>query len=243
MKRILCCMLVASCVFVFSACGNSAAEGSSAPDMERNSTITAESSENVDEISEVSSNEGGASDISDNAEEFPKLELSAWNGTWNSMMTLLDEPDFEAAYPTLAKAYEEETTAEEVKADYAESYRSDFAAVVIENDNVTFYVAPAASDGALAGEAVFTGTYSEQGVEPVIGEGYSYAWYKFMAAEEGPYQYLLMLPVDTEEGFTHWHFRYGGEGFEVLLALDEWWPTAIEPQTTAQMVVDVYTAE
>lgn len=226
MKKFLLFMLILSCVTAFSAC---------AKDTETDSSNTTVKTEN-NEISDANA---------ENQENFPALELKTWNGTWNSMTALLDAPAFEAAYPVFAENDEEETTAAQVKADYTESYHSDFSTLVIEGSQITFYEIPAASDGAVQGEVLFTGTYRIEGIEPIFGDGYSYAWYKFKTEEEGPYQYLMMLPVESEEeeGFAHWHFRYGDESFEALLAMEHWWPTAIKPQTTAQIVVDAFMKE
>lgn len=232
MKKMICLLLALSCVFLFSACGDRDTEGTDANE--------AGSSQNEDGGNVGEENNAGGDD-----ESFPTLELSTWNGTWNSMMELLRDPAFEAAYPIWAEDYDEPTTPEQVKQDYEASYRTDFASMVVDGDKISFFSSPAAANDEIAGEALFTGTYTAEGLESVSGDGYSYAWYKFKASEEGPYQYVLLLPPESEEeeGFAHWHYRYGSEGYTALLSLDEWWPTAVLSKTTAQEVVKLFSGE
>jgi Zn/Cd-binding protein ZinT len=161
------------------------------------------------------------------------------------MVELLEDPAFEAAYPIWAEDYDEPTTPEQVKQEYEASYRTDFASMVVDDNTISFFSAPATANGEIAGEVLFTGTYTAEGLESISEDGYSYAWYKFKANEEGPYQYLLLLPPESEEeeGFTHWHYRYGSDGYVALLSLDKWWPTAVLPKTTAQEVVDIFSGK
>lgn len=233
--------IAVSALMLFSSCAQNDAQSSVSPVSEESMSNTSSGVE-----SGVSEEPAGESATETEIQtEFDSLELREWNGTWNSMYGLLSAPEFEEAYPKLAEQYDEPMTPEAVKENYETSYKTDFLAMVVDGDTIKFYDQAAAIDGSLAGDPIYTGTYHAEGNSPVIGEGYSYAWYQFKADEEGPYQYIVMLPPESaeEEGFAHWHYRVGNESFDALLQMEEWWATSILPETTAGNVVEIFTAE
>ena len=85
---------------------------------------------------------------------------------------------------------------------------------------------------------VVGGSYVFDGIEARKFGEYPIPWAVFKAEAEGPYKYLTLLPKgkDSEDGFIHFHMRYGDKSVEALLddpALALWWPTLCESTTTA----------
>lgn len=65
-------------------------------------------------------------------------------------------------------------------------------------------------------------------------------WYAFEAEEDGDYQVLLMMPVHGEEALTHFHLRHGNS-VEELLAMEDWYPTFVKPNSTYDQLYEEIT--
>lgn len=159
--------------------------------------------------------------------------FTAWKGDWKSAVVFLDDPVMTPVYETVAKKALEKGknyTSETVKDFFKKMLHSDFGAMKLEGDKVTF----------LDDKGVVKATlnYVSDGLELRKFGEYPLAWSVFKVEVASPYKTLVLLPTgkDTADGFTHFHMRYGDKTPEALLddpSLALWWPTLCEPGTTA----------
>ncbi len=162
--------------------------------------------------------------------------LAAWQGDWRSHSVYMDGPEAEAAFETMA-AQTGTYTAEDVKGAAENAYLTDFGALAINSDDITFY----ASDGATE---VCTCAYQDRGEGTMSGESARKFELKADADEAcDPYRYLLLQPLlHHQGGEEHLHVRYSATDFETLMedpGNADWWPILTRTdETTATGVAD-----
>lgn len=158
-------------------------------------------------------------------------DLTDWLGTWNSITYYLDETEVQGAFEELADG--EADTVEASKENYQEKILTDFTAMVIEEDQITYLDGPE-SEG---GEVIETVTYEYQEEQTTEHGGQKLSWFKFVATEEAIHEAILLLDVHGEESMPHFHFRYGTAD-EDLLTKEDWYPTLVAPTTTLDQVYE-----
>lgn len=172
-----------------------------------------------------------------------KVELSDWNGVWNSLDTYLEYPELDGAYKTLAAR--EGTTPEEIKAGFTKRYDSEVVAMKVDGDIITVYnKVRAFHHQDLKEDIVYSAQYVFKGEMPTSA---GYTWYRFEAVNryDVPYPVLMLLPVGEDEpGETmrHFHFRYGGDADE-LYAIQNWFPTMVKSSSTLDLISNDFTLE
>jgi Zn/Cd-binding protein ZinT len=167
------------------------------------------------------------------ADIFASLQpsLSAWAGTWNSMVQYLDDEGLDDAWASGAVYVNESlsrdnVTADDLKGVFATMLRTDFESCVIDGDTMKIYT------DLNAGSPSDTITYTYKGT---IGEGEE-MWYSFEGNKAGDYKYLIALAVEpgSETAAEHFHFRYGASSFDALTAdeMGMWMATVMKQGTT-----------
>ena len=163
--------------------------------------------------------------------------LATWRGDWRSHSVYMDGPEAEAAFETMA-AQTEAYTAEDVKAAAKNAYLTDFGALAINSDSITFY----ASDGTTEIGAC---TYEDRGEGTMSGE--SARKFELTAdADEAcdPYRYVLLQPLlHHQGGEEHLHVRYSSTDFETLMedpGNADWWPILTRSDSTTALGVADY---
>lgn len=153
------------------------------------------------------------------------IQLSDWEGTWNNIVAYLDDEELEEAFEELAER--EEMSVEEVKSEYIEDRAVDFDGLIVEGNKVIFL------DGFKDDGGKEIGSMEYDYKEMVIAKhgNFDTEWYAFEAKEEGDYKFILMMPVHGEEALTHFHLRTG-DSIEEILALEDWYPTFVKPNST-----------
>ena len=178
----------------------------------------------TEEITEV--------DEDENDEEL--IQLSEWEGTWNNIVAYLDDEELEEAFEELAER--ENMSVEETKSSYMEDRKVDFHGLVIEGDKATFL------DGFKdkGGEKIVEIEYKYKEMAIAKHGNFDTEWYAFEAEEDGDYEFLLLMPVHGEEALTHFHLRYGNS-IEELLAMEDWYPTFVKPNSTYDQLYEEIT--
>ena len=161
--------------------------------------------------------------------------LDGWKGTWVNPISFLDDPLMKPVYEAVSKkaaAKGKTYTPEAVKGFMKDTMlKSDFAGgAKVEGNSFTFM-----DD---KGAVKATVSYVFDGIEARKFGEYLISWAVFKAEAAGPYKYLTLLPKgkDSEDGFIHFHMRYGDKSVEALLddpKLAMWFPTLCESTTTA----------
>jgi hypothetical protein len=150
------------------------------------------------------------------------------------------KPVYDAVAETAGSGY----TSEQAKIFIVAMLQSTFGGLNISGETITYYE----SDGVTTRA---TCTYRSEGEETATFEGSSLEWNKFSlkAGDSGcnEYRYLITTQVHSHgDGLTHWHFRYGTNGFDDLINNSDyamWWPTAALKENTAQDLADDYLSE
>lgn len=176
--------------------------------------------------------------VQQEVEETPELEeevlLSDWDGVWNNMAAYLDDEELEVAFEDLAAR--EEMSVEDVKSAYIEDRKVNFNGFIVEGDRVTFL-----DQFQDKGGEVIQSTEYEYKDKVVAKHGnFDTEWYAFETKEDGDYKILLLMPVHGEEALTHFHLRYG-DSVEEVLALEDWYPTFISPNSTYDQIYEEIT--
>ena len=157
--------------------------------------------------------------------------LDGWKGTWVNPISFLDDPLMKPVYEAVSKKAMENKknyTPEAVKEAFKKMLGSDFTGgAKLEGNRATF----------MGGADENPVTYVFEGIKTQMFGTYLMQWSAFRSDAAGPYKYLVLLPAgqDSEDGFTHFHMRYGSGTVEALLGKDlaGWFPTLCEPGTTA----------
>ncbi|MDY0094023.1 MAG: ZinT/AdcA family metal-binding protein [Candidatus Vecturithrix sp.] len=178
--------------------------------------------------------------LSGYAEESPLF--AGWEGKWVSSHALNSAPAMEPGFTAIAKAAQGKTV-EDVKAFLASMYATDFGAMELAGNAITYYDLDGATVKA-------TCEYSDAGKESTTftnkdGSKHEFFWYMFAlksgdAACKG-YSNLIMTEVHGHEGgLEHWHMRYGEMELDKLMNHPNamWWPTLLHGDTTVEQALD-----
>lgn len=145
-------------------------------------------------------------DDSDGPED---LELSDWNGEWNSVAAFMDEKEVHEELEEKAK--EENISLEEAMKQAKEENAFPFDALKIEGEKITFY------DGIIGkGSEKLVVDYTFKEAIPMEHGGHTMYWYAFETKEEGIDPYLILLPIHGEDILAHWHARLGKDLDEMV---------------------------
>jgi Zn/Cd-binding protein ZinT len=168
--------------------------------------------------------------------------FEGWAGSWKSSYMMSEDPAMTPAYETVAEKTNGKT-AEEVKAFMGSMYKSDFGAMDVQGETITYYE--------LDGTTVkATCEYKSEGKESTTftnkdGSKHEFSWYMFSLKTENEacedYKHLIMTQVHGHEGsLEHWHMRYGKEDLNELMNHPDamWWPTLIQADITIQDFVE-----
>lgn len=163
-------------------------------------------------------------------EDAEKIDLSAWDGTWNNMGAYLNDGELEDAFKKLAE--KDKVSAEEAKAKYVEKRRCDFDGMVIRDGKVTLLDAFESKGGKAIAEAGYT--FVEMRTS-TFGK-HELKWFVFKADQaDAQYPVLMLMKVDSEGVLTHFHMRYGADVDE-LLKIERWFPTLVRPDSTLEQL-------
>ncbi len=168
--------------------------------------------------------------------------FAGWEGKWVSSHALNSDPAMEPGFEAIAKAAKNKT-AEDVKTFLASMYASDFGAMELIGNTITYYDLGGATVKA-------TCEYSDAGKESTTftnkdGNKHEFFWYMFSlksgdaACKE--YSNLIMTEIHGHEGgMDHWHMRYGEMGLKKLMNYPNamWWPTLLRGDTTVEQALD-----
>lgn len=163
--------------------------------------------------------------------------LADWQGDWQSILPYLSDGSLD---DFVAHAAEEDgISSEEAAAAYAAKWQTDYKAITIAGDTVSF-------DGT-------TAQYSYAGYTVVESDHGTSVWYQFQisAPVQGLPAYLAFSDheiggehehEDEEEGARHFHLRYGNDGFPALIAIEEWSPTFFDASANKAAILDALSA-
>ncbi len=164
-----------------------------------------------------------------------------WQGKWVSAHAMNADPAMAPGFAAIADAAEGKT-AEDVKTFLSSMYESDFGAMALEGNTVTYYGA----DGTTVTAAC---EYKSEGKESTTftnkqGEKYEFYWYMFSLKSGDTacngYKHLIMTEVHAHEGaLEHWHMRYGEMELDKLMNHPNtmWWPTLFHAETTVEQAL------
>lgn len=155
-------------------------------------------------------------------------DLSPWKGSWVSAVSLLNTPavdsDLQSAYEVQGK--KDDISAQEWKANKLSKWNTAIKGMTVDDNAITFIL----SDGSQV-----TGKYTYAGsVTTTYGE-HELQWSKFTSEDEGAWHAVMLMSPEVSEdrtALTHFHFRYGNDGFEALQNASVF-PTMVAPDTTA----------
>ncbi|ELC8789630.1 ZinT/AdcA family metal-binding protein [Salmonella enterica] len=155
-------------------------------------------------------------------------DLTPWKGEWVSAVSLLNasavDNELQSAYEDLGK--KDGISAQKWKANKLSKWNTAIKGMTIGDNDITFTL----GDGSqVTGKYTYTGS-----VTTTYGE-HELQWSKFTSKDEGAWRnVMLMMPEVSEDhtALTHFHFRYGNDGFEPLQDATVF-PTMVAPDTTA----------
>ncbi|EAS9163193.1 hypothetical protein EIV61_13310 [Salmonella enterica] len=155
-------------------------------------------------------------------------DLTPWKGEWVSAVSLLNTPvvnsELQSAYEEQGK--KDDISAQEWKTNKLSKWNTAIKGMKVDDNDITFTL----GDGSqVAGKYTYAGS-----VTTTCGE-HELQWSKFTSEDEGAWRdVMLMTPEVSEDhsALTHFHFRYGNDGFEALQEADVF-PTMVAPDTTA----------
>ena len=154
--------------------------------------------------------------------------LADWKGTWISAVSLLNTPSIDS---TLQTTYEElgkkdGVTAQTWKANKLSKWNTAIKGMTIDDNTITFTL----GDGSQV-----SGKYTYAGILTTIYGEHQQSWNKFTTEDEGVWHNIMLMQPEISEDattLTHFHFRYGNDGFESLQNAAVF-PTMVAPETTA----------
>lgn len=155
-------------------------------------------------------------------------DLSPWKGNWVSAVSLLNTP---AVDSDLQPAYEEQgkkdgITAQEWKTNKLSKWNTAIKGMTVDDNTITFTL----GDGSQV-----TGKYTYAGAVTTTYGEHELQWSKFTSEDEGAWRAVMLMQPEMSEdhtALTHFHFRYGNDGFEPLQDATVF-PTMVAPDTTA----------
>ncbi|ECO1012916.1 metal-binding protein ZinT [Salmonella enterica subsp. enterica serovar Newport] len=155
-------------------------------------------------------------------------DLTPWKGNWVSAVSLLNTP---AVDSDLQPAYEEQgkkdgITAQEWKTNKLSKWNTAIKGMTVDDNTITFTL----GDGSQV-----TGKYTYAGAVTTTYGEHELQWSKFTSEDEGAWRAVMLMQPEISEdhtALTHFHFRYGNDGFEPLQDAPVF-PTMVAPDTTA----------
>ncbi|EIN6983806.1 ZinT/AdcA family metal-binding protein [Salmonella enterica subsp. enterica serovar Enteritidis] len=155
-------------------------------------------------------------------------DLTPWKGNWVSAVSLLNTP---AVDSDLQPAYEEQgkkdgITAQEWKTNKLSKWNTAIKGMTVDDNTITFTL----GDGSQV-----TGKYTYAGAVTTTYGEHELQWSKFTSEDEGAWRAVMLMQPEMSEdhtALTHFHFRYGNDGFEPLQDATVF-PTMVAPDTTA----------
>lgn len=155
-------------------------------------------------------------------------DLSPWKGNWVSAVSLLNTP---AVDSDLQPAYEEQgkkdgITAQEWRTNKLSKWNTAIKGMTVDDNTITFTL----GDGSQV-----TGKYTYAGAVTTTYGEHELQWSKFTSEDEGAWRAVMLMQPEISEdhtALTHFHFRYGNDGFEPLQDATVF-PTMVAPDTTA----------
>lgn len=154
--------------------------------------------------------------------------LADWKGTWISAVSLLNTPSIDSAlqttYDELGK--KDGVTGRAWKANKLSKWNTAIKGMTIDDNTITFTL----SDGSQV-----SGKYTYAGLSATIYGGFQLSWNKFTTEDEGVWHNIMLMQPEISKDattLTHFHFRYGNDGFESLQNAAVF-PTMVAPETTA----------
>lgn len=160
--------------------------------------------------------------------------LTPWKGEWISAVSLLNMPtvddELQSTYEEIGK--KDGISGQEWKTKKLKKWNTAIKGMIVDNDTITFTF----PDGSHV-----TGKYKYSGTVSTTSGEHHLQWQKFTSEDEGAWRNLMLMSPEISEdhtALTHFHFRYGNDGFEKLQNADLF-PTMVAPDTTAaQFAVD-----
>lgn len=156
------------------------------------------------------------------------IELSDWNGEWNSISLYLDEEEIKEAYQELADRHS--ISVEEAKKEYEDEVKTDFVSIKVQDDEISFY-------NELDGEPVEKSKYTYIKAHKGEHGGREFYWYEFQAEDDIKHKNILLMDIHGEETMPHFHMRYG-DNIEELVKLLGWNPTLLSPTSTIDQIYE-----
>lgn len=155
-------------------------------------------------------------------------DLSSWKGSWVSAVSLLNTPDvnndLRTAYDLQSK--KDGISAQKWKANKLSKWNTAIKGMAVDDNVITFTL----SDGSQV-----TGKYTYAGSATTTYGEHELQWSKFTSEDEGAWHAVMLMSPEVSEdrtALTHFHFRYGNDGFEPLQDATVF-PTMVAPDTTA----------
>lgn len=155
-------------------------------------------------------------------------DLTPWKGSWVSAVSLLNTPavdsDLQAAYELQGK--KDGITAQEWKTTKLSKWNTAIKGMTVDDNTITF----TPGDGSQV-----TGKYTYVGAVTTTHGEHELQWSKFTSEDEGAWRAVMLMQPEISEdhtALTHFHFRYGNDGFEPLQDASVF-PTMVAPDTTA----------
>ncbi|MDR0896316.1 MAG: zinc ABC transporter substrate-binding protein [Oscillospiraceae bacterium] len=145
------------------------------------------------------------------ASEVQDRPLSDWYGDWQSVSPLVGSEALAEVWEHKAEAEGETRTAEEIEADYQNTYATPYDRIVIKGDSITYTSA----------DATQTVAYEPKGFMILPRDdgtnGIRFNWQAVGDAQGAP-QYVQFSDhnIAPTDGVAHFHLYMGNEGFEAL---------------------------
>lgn len=155
-------------------------------------------------------------------------DLTDWKGNWVSAVSRLDTPAIDSAlqttYDELGK--KDGVTAKTWKENKLSKWRTAIKGMTIADNTITFIL----GDGSQV-----SGRYTYAGILTTIYGKHQLSWNKFTTEDEGVWHNIMLMKPEISEDattLTHFHFRYGNDGFESLQNVTVF-PTMVAPEASA----------
>lgn len=164
-------------------------------------------------------------------DEVQDRSLSDWEGEWQSAYPLVLDGSLDEAWEH--KAEDGSMTAEEYKEYYTKGYKSDYSAISIDGDHITF----TDNDGNVTeSDYKYTGFFIQD-----WSTGTRAAMYRFEAddKESGAPVYIEFNDHMIEpEKAEHFHIRMSNESYDAIVDPEGNWPTFFDAALTPDEVCD-----
>ncbi|MDO5732762.1 MAG: ZinT/AdcA family metal-binding protein [Eubacteriales bacterium] len=165
-------------------------------------------------------------------EDAEEISLSEWEGEFNSPIAYFEDEAVKESMKQLAEKMGK--SADEVSHEWEEMMKSDFKALKVEGDKITFF------DGKIGeGKEITSAEYAYDSTYATKHGNFDLEWFAFRAKnDDAQYPVLLLMPLHGEEVLMHFHMRYGSD-IDSLFENENWWPTFMKSDTTTEQVVEM----